>query len=226
MMSVSRESGATVTTTRRRLRREERRAQLLELGRQAVANSSFDELSLEQVAVAAGISRGLLFHYFPTRRDFVVAIAERGAADLLDRIDPTPDGDPLTRLRRGLDAYVDTIMEQPRAYVSLVRGAQGGDPDMQAVADRARAEIAHRILRGLQVEPAPRLVELAVRGWLAFVEEAVIAWLEDDRDVSRDELLVLFERQLVTAVLTVLGPAAAARLGLRSLRERLPTLDR
>ena len=207
-------SGSTPT----RMSREQRRAQLLELGMQAVTASSFDEVSVEQVADAAGISRGLLFHYFPTRRDFLVAIAEAGAQQLLDVTAPDPHLDPLAQLRVGMAAYVDYIVDRRQAYVSLVRGAAGGDPAMLDVVRRTRARIVSRMLDGIGLTPtqAPPTLRIALHGWLGFVEEAAIAWMEETDPPSRHALLATCERTLVAVV------ADATGLDLSEL-ERPPT---
>lgn len=195
------------TGTHTRMSREQRRAQLLELGMQAVTASSFDEVSVEQVADAAGISRGLLFHYFPTRRDFLVAIAEAGAQQLLEVTDPDPDLDPLARLRVGMAAYVDYIVDRQQAYVSLVRGAAGGDPAMLEVVRRTRAQIVARMLDGLGMAPdqAPPTLRIALHGWLGFVEEAAIAWMGEPDPPSRHALLATCERTLVSVVADATG---------------------
>lgn len=193
--------------TRTRMTREQRRAQLIELGMEAVMGSSFDEVSVEQVADAAGISRGLLFHYFPSRRDFLVAIAEAGAQQLLEVTAPDPDLDPLAQLRVGMAAYVAFIVERRDAYIALVRGAAGGDPAMLDVVRSTRQTVVRRILDGLGVpfdEAAPS-VRIALHGWLGFVEEAAIAWLEEGDPPPRHALLDTCERTLVVVVGDALG---------------------
>lgn len=195
------------SATRTRMSREQRRAQLLELGMQAVMESSFDEVSVEQVADAAGISRGLLFHYFPTRRDFLVAIARAGAQQLLDVTAPDPALDPLAQLRVGMAAYISYIVDRRDAYVSLVRGAAGGDPAMLEVVRDTRHRIVERMLDGVGIAPAdaPARLRIALHGWLGFVEEATIAWLEEPAAPPRQALLDTCERTLVALVADATG---------------------
>lgn len=194
-------------STQTRMTREQRREQLLELGMQAVVDASFDALSVEQVADTAGISRGLLFHYFPTRRDFLVAIAEAGAEQLLEVTAPDPTLDPIARLRTGMAAFVDYIVERRKAYVSLVQGAAGGDPAMLQVVRRTRQRIVERLLAGigLSLADAPATLRLGLHGWLGFVEETAITWLEADDAPPRQDLLDLCERMFVTVVADTTG---------------------
>lgn len=184
--------------TRTRLTREQRRAQLIDLGVQVVGRSSFDDVSIDDVAAAAGISRSLLFHYFPTRRDFLVAVAEASAEELLAATDTDPSLRPGERLRQGLERYLDYVGSRREAYLSLVRGATGGDPALQEVFDRTRQRNAERVLEGLGFAwaSAPPLVRLAVRSWVAFVEEASVSWLAGDGEVARDDVVTLAEQAL------------------------------
>lgn len=204
-----------MTATRTRMPRTQRRAQLIELGKEAVAATSFDEVSVEQVADAAGISRGLLFHYFPTRRDFLQAVAAAAAAELVAATEPPPDADPVTQLRTSLRAYVDYIVEHDRAYLSLVRGAAGGEAGMLEVLDGTRALLADRVLTGVGMDPAQTapVVRLGLRGWIGFVEEATVAWLADRTQLDRDDLVGLCERTLVAVFADTTGLDLAAVQG-------------
>lgn len=187
-----------VDDPRKRLSREERRAQLVALGREEVERVSFDGLSTDRVAAAAGISRGLLFHYFPSRDDFLVAIAEDAADELLTILDPDPDLAPVAKLRASLAAYVDHISANRTTYLALIRGAAGGKPEMLVVFDRTRGALTERILAALDAPPsdAARLRAVA-RGYLAFAEEIAVTWLRDGAGLDRDELLELLELSLL-----------------------------
>lgn len=184
-------SGARV-----RLSREARRTQLLELGVEMLATRRLDELSTDEIAAAAGISGGLLFHYFPTKHDYHVAVARAAAQQMVERVLRADTGDdPAARLRTSLEAYVDHVADHHRAYVSLVRGAAGGDPDLAAVYHDTRAAFTAWLvdnLRSLLGRVTPTL-GLAVRGWQSFVEEVVLAWMEGS-ELSRPELLAMLER--------------------------------
>ena len=187
----------------RRLRSDERRTQLVDIGRQLVAASSFDAVSIDHVAKEAGISRSLLFHYFPDKRTFQVAVAEASAQDLLAATEPDPDLPPDERLRASLHAFVDYVSQRQDAFVSLIRGATGGEPGLRDVFDRAHTVVASRILEGVGVTPGTEsaLLRIAVRGWVAFLEEAVVVWL-DSGEPSQDELVGVIEAALVAAVAT------------------------
>ena len=184
-----------------RLRSDQRRTQLVEIGMRLVAASSFDAVPLDRVAQEAGISRSLLFHYFPDKRAFQVAIAEASATELLAATEPNPDLPPDDQLRASLHAFVDYVSERSEAFVSLIRGATGGDPRLREVFDRAHTIVANRVLEGMGVVAGSEspLLRIAVRGWVAFLEEAVVVWLASG-EPSQQELVEVLESTLVAAV--------------------------
>jgi AcrR family transcriptional regulator len=190
-----------------------RREQLLELGVRLLSTRSLDELSIEMLAEEAGISRGLLYHYFGNKQDFHRAVVRKAADDLIRVTAPTADGEPLARLARSLDAYVGYVEQNYAGYTSLVRGAASGNPDLQEIYDEARAALTDRIfevadaegvLDVLTVADTPA-VRLMVKGWSAMAEDVVIAWVRDDRGVRREDLLTM----LATALPGVLAGCPA-----------------
>lgn len=186
----------------RRLSRTARRDQLVQLGLELLRTRPLDQVSVEDVATAAGISRALPFHYFPTRQDFLVAVVEAAAGEMLAATDPGDELPPLERLQAGLTGYIDYIETNAAAYVALVRGAAGADRRLVAVMEQTRDVLAERILSGLR-ELTPGLdqplVRVAVRGWLGMVEEATIAWLRDG-SIPRPDLVWILHEALVRTV--------------------------
>lgn len=187
-----------------RLSPEERRAQLVRIGLEMVGARSFDTVSVDDIAAAAGISRGLLFHYFASKRDFFVAIAEAAADELLAVTAPDPADPPEVQLRGGVAAFVDFIDERGAAYRSLVRGPAGGDEAMQRVFERTRAAVADRVIDALAQlgRPVDAELRLALRGWVGFVEESVVTWLVD-REVDREAVIELAVRALWSVLAAV-----------------------
>ncbi len=189
-----------------------RREQLLDLGVHLLATRSLDELSIDVLAEEAGISRGLLYHYFGNKQDFHRAVVRRAADDLIRVTAPVPEGEPLERLARSLEAYVDYVAANYEGYASLVRGAASGNEDVREIYEEARAALTDRIfdvadrdyragvLDALTLEDTPA-VRLMVRGWSAMAEDVVLSWVRDDRGVGKDQLL----RMLAAALPGVLA---------------------
>jgi AcrR family transcriptional regulator len=190
-------------TKRVRLSREARRTQLIELGVEMLATRRLDELSVELIATTAGISRGLLFHYFASKQEFHTEVARAAAAEMIRRTAPDTSLPPVEALRGGLTSFIDYVEENPDNYKSLVRGAASGDAGMRAIFDETRATLAQRIIGvvgdlGLQVSPR---VELAIHGWVAYVEECVIRWI-DSRTFDREQLLEMLTKSLPAVALS------------------------
>src|SRR6476659_5806736 len=101
-----------------RLDPAQRRAQLIELGVEMLATRTLDALSVEDIAQKAGISRGLLFHYFSSKQEFHVEVARAAAAALLARTEPDSSLAPVDALRGGLGAFGDYVAENPDNYKS------------------------------------------------------------------------------------------------------------
>jgi AcrR family transcriptional regulator len=190
------------TEKRTRLDPVARRAQLIELGVEMLATRTLDELSVEDIALKAGISRGLLFHYFASKQEFHVEVARAAAAALIARTAPDTSKPPIEALRGALAAFIAYVEENPDNYKSLVRGAASGDADMRAIFDDTRSTMAGRVvsvLGELGLPLGPR-AELAVHGWVAFTEECVIRSLDGGlRD--RDGLLDMLAKSLPALVL-------------------------
>jgi AcrR family transcriptional regulator len=143
----------------------------------------------------------LLFHYFPTKRDFGIAVVEAAARHLLEETDPDPALDALAQLRSGIDAYVRFVERNRDLYLALVRGAAGSDIALARVHEETRSVLAHRILAGMQLEDdCPPGVRLAVRGWLAFAEEATVEWVRDRKRIKRPQFVLFLEEGLVRLV--------------------------
>src|SRR5436305_10575386 len=191
--------GVATRTRAARLDPEERRGQLIELGLRMLSSESPDRVPVDEIAEAAGISRGLLFHYFPTKRDFYVAVAQEAARQLLEVTEPDPSLHHMERLHASLAAYVDFVAENEALYIALVRGVAGSDKELQAISEETRAESARRVGEALGLDDPAPAVRTAVRGWVGFIEETTLDWLRN-RDLDRDRLLAVQEQVLVHAL--------------------------
>ena len=216
---------AAGTDPRRRLAASQRRDQLVRLGRELTRTLPIDRLPLDQVAKAAGISKALLFHYFPTKRAFQVAVVQASADELLRRVDVDRSLAPLERLRAGIEAFIDFIEEQPQTYVAIVRGA-GSDDALLEVFESTRQGVVDLIIEGVGIsrdDETPAL-RIAVRGWVAMIEESTLAWLAD-KPVTRADLVDLV-MQSAAAILPVAQQLARGAPPTTAGRGRRPTRGR
>ena len=201
---------------KRRLSTDARREQLLTSGVRLLATRSYDEVSIEEIARAAGVSKGLLYHYFPTKKDFLIAAIERGQDNLAALTAPDPGLPPTEQLAASLDRFLDFVEEHEAAYAAIFRSRGGGDAEIQAALEVGRRQRMDGVLSTLagwedppaSVERTPAL-ETAVQGWFFFIEGAVLRWLER-RDLERDELRELLASALMgslAAAESLAGPA-------------------
>jgi AcrR family transcriptional regulator len=197
--------------SRIRLSPAERREQLLDLGVRLFARRSLDELSVDVLAQEAGISRGLLYHYFGDKLGFREAVVRRAAADLVAQTAPPASGEPEQRLLHSMAAYLSYVEANYEGYLSLVRGA-AGDPVLREVYDEARAALTDRIFESDDVGMMPDtpVVRLLVKGWAAMAEELVLSWMADPGNVTREQLLELLGSSLPALVAS---PAVGAPVG-------------
>ena len=200
---------------RTRLDPAQRRAQLIDLGARMLAERPLEQISVEDIADQAGVSRGLLFHYFASKSEFHLAIVRHSSEQMLQRTEPSESDDPMLTLRSVLASYVDYVTENRNTYVSLLRGTASGDPQMREVCEQTRDIMAKRTLDQLPKIGLTRTpqVELAVRGWIAFVEEATISWLRAPA-ITREELIDLTVQSLPALALAAVGFDAGPDLGL------------
>jgi AcrR family transcriptional regulator len=174
-----------------RLRRTagDRRAQLVQIGLELLPTTPVQELTIDEVARRAGISRSLLFHYFATKRDYYTAVT-RAAADLLwDHILPAPGTPPEQQVTGMLDRYVGWVETYRESHLAFVRGAAGGDPWVSEVYEETRARLVEAALTALEL-PDDALRRQLVLAWFAFTEDLVGQWVQEPT-MSRSELLDL-----------------------------------
>ncbi|MFC5957917.1 TetR/AcrR family transcriptional regulator [Streptomyces pratens] len=189
--------------TRRRLSTEERREQLLSVGARLFSESPYDDVWIERVAGIAGVSRGLLYHYFPTKRDFFAAVVQRESDRMLRMTAAVPGAPVREQLASGLDAYLGYVAAHAHGYRAFHRAEASGDPTVRRVYHRALAAQERQILAALAGDPefGPVLgrrpdARLAVRGWLAFTTAVCLEWLRGS-ELSREQVRDLCARALL-----------------------------
>lgn len=171
--------------------RVSRRQRLIEVGADLFCDRSYEEVAIDDIANAADISKGLLYYYFPTKHDFYVAVVQYAASQLLAATEANPSLDLMERLRSSLDAYFIYVERHAKAYISLLRGGVGVDEQVVSIIDMVRQTYIQNILQSFVQDPqSSAVIEIAVKGWIGFVEATSIAWLEQ-RSISRQELCEL-----------------------------------
>jgi AcrR family transcriptional regulator len=187
---------AAPATAGRRLGPDARRAQLVAVGLALVKTMRFDEVTAEVVARASGVSKGLVFHYFPSTHELQVAILRAASAELLVELDVGTGLPPDEALKVGLEAFVRYIEQQPASYQAVARRA-GSDERFLAVFEDTRSAVVDIMAANLGFSELPAGLRLLFRGWIAMVEECIMHWL-DDKPVPREELVEFLRRAALT----------------------------
>ncbi|BDH07819.1 TetR/AcrR family transcriptional regulator [Streptomyces seoulensis] len=192
------------TPAYRRLSVERRRSQLLESALSLFAHRAPEDVSLDDVAEAAGVSRPLVYRYFPGGKQQLYEAALKSAAEALRLCFDEPRQGPLApRLARALDRYLAFVEEHDTGFSALLQGGSVvGTSRTTAIVDEVRRTAAEHLFSHLGVaEPGPRL-RMTVRMWIAAVEASSLIWLDEGKRPPRDELRDWLVEQF-TAVLAV-----------------------
>ena len=201
---------------RTRLASDTRREQLLRAGVDLLRTRTPDEMSVEDVARSAGISRGLLYHYFEDRDAFVVAVLERASEELHQAL----RGDPEANRRERVEAGIDAFIAFAEAHAAGFRGLLTGGATNRKVAgliERTRERDLDAFVAGVAATTADpeaarrsHVLRAALHAHMHFMEGAVVRWLahqEITREQLRDLILRALDATLAAACAVEVGAA-------------------
>ncbi|MEU9256375.1 TetR/AcrR family transcriptional regulator [Streptomyces sp. NPDC048270] len=190
-------------------RSQVRRAELIATGRKLFADTSYDALSMDDIAKQAGVAKGLIYYYFKSKRGYYLAIVEDSVAELVARAGGEPDLPAAERVRRTIDGYLSYAEHHRAAYRTIVTGGVGSDAEVLAIRDAVREELVATIAEGAYGHrTVPALARLALVGWLSSVEGITLEWTgalaADATDQpDRGRLGALLVRQLRTTLAVI-----------------------
>jgi AcrR family transcriptional regulator len=186
-----------------RLQIDERRAQLIELGTRLFSTRSYEDISIDDVAEEAGISKGLLYHYFGGKREFYVETIRAASSQLLRLTEPDPTLPPAARLRGAIDAHLNYVEEHSAVYAAIYRSGVAIAPEVSQILEEHREVVMHYFLRDLGVTKPRPILRAAIRSWIAMFEGACLDWITHP-GLERGTLREL----LIAGYAAVLGKAA------------------
>lgn len=181
-----------------RLNGDERRRQILAAARRLFSERHYGSVSLEEIATEAGVARGLINHYFGTKRDLYVEVVRE-----MVQVPPPPVPDYVQgttveeRIRESIDAWLEMIWRNRETWLDSIRTQGLGDPEIAAIFEEAREEASLRMLAVLGLGPAEEAddVQIALlRAYGGMAEAATVQWLVHER-LTREQL----ERLLVVS---------------------------
>jgi AcrR family transcriptional regulator len=175
---------------RKRLSADDRRRQLLGIGLTKIMEKPIQDLAMDEIAAEAGISRGLLFHYFPTKTDFYLECLAAAGRRILRNMRPDEDDPGDVQIRTMVLRMVEQIDRRRSFYLTLVHGSGVSDPRIVEVYDSVRSVSTERVLAALGSDSAP--LRAVVHAWWAYVEDRALTWsavAPAEREGSIDELV-------------------------------------
>jgi AcrR family transcriptional regulator len=181
-----------------------RRAELIELGFELFRTYAYDSLSVEQIAVHARISKGLLYHYFQSKREYYLQVVRALAEEFVVSARKLIHLGATEQLDAGLDEFLDYARSRRALIEGLMRGAFGTADEVSKIIEITRREIVDGLLADLG-EQTPSMRN-ALRGWVQFAERTIMAWV-DHEEVAKPEL----RRLLLATALHAMELARAAQ---------------
>src|SRR5690606_5563545 len=156
-----------------------RRAELIAIGRKLFADTSYDALSMDDIARQAKVAKGLIYYYFHSKRGYYLAIIQDSVASLVAFAAEKAELPPVERVQRTIDSYLRYAEHNQAAYRAIVAGGVGFDTEVHAIRDGVREAIVMTIAEGAygrtDIAPVARMGLLA---WVCSVEGAALAWMD------------------------------------------------
>ncbi|MGW5428774.1 TetR/AcrR family transcriptional regulator [Streptomyces sp. NPDC004059] len=189
-----------------------RRAELIAIGRKLFADTSYDALSMDDIARQAHVAKGLIYYYFRSKRGYYLAIIQDSVADLVTFAANGLELPAVDRVHRTIDGYLRYAEHHQAAYRTIVSGGVGFDAEVHAIRDGVREAIIATIADGAygRSDIAP-LARMGLLSWVCSVEGATLDWI-DRPELSRDTMRELLVKTLGGALRAVeeLDPAYPA----------------
>lgn len=195
-MNITRQGAVRPHRARGTERSVARRAELISIGRKLFADTSYDALSMDDIARQAHVAKGLIYYYFQSKRGYYLAIIKDAVAGLVDLAASGAGLPPAERVHRTIDSYLRYAEHHHAAYRAIVSGGVGFDTEVQAIRDGVREAMVATVAEGAygrrDVAPVARM---ALLGWVCAVEGATLDWI-DRPGLPRETMSDLLVRML------------------------------
>lgn len=195
-MKISQQSEATRPRARGTERSLARRAELIAIGRKLFADTSYDALSMDDIARQAHVAKGLIYYYFQSKRGYYLAIIQDSVADLVTYAASGVELEQVDRVHRTMEGYLRYAEHNHAAFRAIVSGGVGFDAEVHAIRDGVREAIVATVAEGAygrtDISPVARMGLFA---WVCSVEGATLDWIDRPR-LTRDQMRELLVKTL------------------------------
>lgn len=197
----------------RRLGPDERRSDILAAAIRAFGEQPYAAVQMASVARDAGVARGLLNHYFGTKRDLYLEVVR--AMMFVPELDEVnlPEGTLHQRVQSSVDWLLTVLGTHGRAWLAVGGEGVGDDPEVRAILDEADDHAAQRVLEaiGFDGDDASRATaSAAIRAYGGMVRAAAREWL-DRESLSKSEVQQILTVSLTALAETIMEPGRGSR---------------
>jgi AcrR family transcriptional regulator len=203
-MASTAAAGARVPT--RKARAEETRRKLIVTAIEKFSERHYDEVAVSDIAEAAGVAHGLLFHYFHSKRGIYLEAMRAAARDLNSAREVEQGIPPGGQVRQMFEAHFRYLAQHQGLALRLVLGGRGADPEAWELFEEDRWQSIDWVCNLIGLDPQRPALRLMLRATVGCVDEATANWLESGQQFE----IELMAEALVD--LTVAGLRGAARL--------------
>lgn len=171
-------AGGAPARARGTARSAARRAELIAIGRALFADTSYDALSMDDIARQAHVAKGLIYYYFRSKRGYYLAIVQDSVAELVAFAASGAELPAVDRLQRTIDGYLRFAEHHQAAYRTIVSGGVGFDAEVHAIRDGVREAIVATIADGAygRTDIGP-LARTGLFSWVCSVEGTTLDWI-------------------------------------------------
>ncbi|MGK2932583.1 MAG: TetR/AcrR family transcriptional regulator [Solirubrobacterales bacterium] len=189
--------------SRRRLKPDERRAEIIGAAIRSFTSQPYTDVSMAEIADEAGASRALLTHYYGDKEALYAAVIHYLVEQLesMVRTDLELSGREL--IDANLTSLLDLLISSRDAAIAFFNGGPAGrDVDVAGAIEDLNSHLVSRILQNhFGTGDAPPVTRLAVLGFVGFASAVIFDWLQNET-IRREELHELLATNLENALAT------------------------
>jgi AcrR family transcriptional regulator len=162
------------------------RAKLIAAALEHFATRPYDEVTVGEIARAAGVAHGLLFHYFETKRGLYLAALEHAGEQLVVAHQTDPAAPPGARIRQLLSSHLEHLAANEHVALNLILRGAGNDAAAYQAFERNRWEMTDWVCELLGLDPANAAARSALRSFARATDEATAQWLAGGQPIEID----------------------------------------
>ncbi len=166
-----------MASKRKRLLVDDRRDELIRLGTKLFLKLPYDQISMDELSQRLKISKGLLYHYFPSKKEFYLEIIRTISEDFLKKTEVVSEEiDPPERLKKNLDLYLSYVEQHRPLFLVLHRAGASGDAQAHAIVESNRQRVFDQFAATLGEDFLTPSLRLSIWGSIGLLESTAVEW--------------------------------------------------